>query len=500
MTVGRLRGSRFELLAASAPVAGIVLATLWAIVASRISLELFVAAGCVLVALVALASARWPRAVLVGVVLSPILDRYIAPGLLAPSAETLAHFLSEALLSAVGVVLLIQAVRRGTLRGAFWHPAFLLTLAFVALAAVSAVVNRVPIGQAIAGVAFTADAIALFFLARVVGFGSRQAFAAIGVVMAVVLAAAVVTVGQALFTPDLFGLAPLQGRFGELYRLAAFFGDPNTLAAFLSAAIPFSIFGVAELRVRRSRRLALAAAVLLVLALWLSFSRGGWLGAVGGFSITALILDRRALRIGLLTMVIGLGIALVMPRNLACPSCGDKLDLFGSTFGRIDTVGAGKDLRTLFIANAVPIARDHPVLGVGPGRYGGAAADLLGTPIYKQYGTDKLFTDPTQRTVDDFWLHLAVESGILGLLAFLAIIGSALRPIMRAARSAVGGRRVVLAGLAAAVIGLSLNGVTTMLLEANSGAFLFWFLLGIGSQLVAADDRATSRAGEMAVA
>lgn len=488
MTLAIARTARNGRPAALAMLGAIVAAALAAILASHASIALFVITEGLLVALAALASLRWPRAALVAVVLSPILDRYVVPGLLSAEAEPLAHFLSEALLAAVGATLLVQSARRGTLRTALNHPAVGLAAAFVAVAAVSAVANRVPASQAVAGIGFTVDALALFVLARVVGFEARQALVAIGVVIGLVMAAAVVALGQAILSPHLFGLSALPGRFGELYRLAAFFGDPNTLAAFLSATIPFALFGATGLRTQRGRRVALAAGFLLVLALWLSFSRGGWLGAVGGFAIAALILDRRALRIGLLVMAIGLVVAVAMPRNLACPTCEDELDLFGSTFGRFDTIGQGSDLRTLFIRNALPIVGDHPVLGVGPGRYGGAAADIFGTPIYAQYRTDRLFTNPAQRTVDDFWLHLWVESGTLGLLLYLGVVGAALRPVVRAARTAAWGRRVALAGLSAAVIGLSMNGLTTMLLEANSAAFLYWFLLGIGSGLIVVPD------------
>jgi O-antigen ligase len=477
---------------------GIVALALAAVLTSHISTSLFILSEGLVVALAALGSLRWPRALLVGVVLSPILDRFLVPDLLAGGAQPFAHLLPEALLAAVSTALLLQAARRGRLWTAFRHPAFPLALLFVGLAGLSAVVNHVPVVQAVAGIAFTLDAVPIFFVARTVGFGTRQVVMAIGVLMGVVLAGALVALSQALFTPDLFGLSPLQGRFGELYRLAAFFRDPNTLAAFLSASIPFSLFAATRLPVQRSRRIALAAAFVLLLALWLSFSRGGWLGAVGGFSISALVFDRRALRIGLLVMVASLVVAVVMPRNLACPDCAHRLDVFGSTFGRVDAIGSGRDLRTLFIANAVPILRDHALIGVGPGRYGGAAANIFGTPIYAQYGTDRLFTNPTQRTVDGFWLHIWIEGGTAGLLAFLGIIAATLRPVFRSARTAAGGTRIMLAGLAAAVIALSLNGLTTMLLEANSGAFLFWFMLGVGSQLAVAPMRADARAGALA--
>ena len=486
---------------AAAAVGGMIATALVGIVGSHVAIWIFVAAAGLLVAEAALASLRWPRAVLVSVVLSPILDRYLVPGLLPPDAEALAHLLSEALLLAVGSALLVQSARRSSLRAAFDHPTVRMTLIFVLLAAISAVVNLVPAGQALAGIGFTVDAVALFLLARVVGFGKRQATVAIGVLLGLIVVGALVAVAQAVLSPHLLGLSSLRGRFGELYRLAAFFGDPNTFAAFLSASVPFALFGATGLRTTRGRRVALAVAFVVVLALWLSFSRGGWLGAVGGFGAAALLVDHRPLRLGALVVVGALLVALVMPRNLLCPACEDRPDLLGSTFGRIGTVGGGEDLRVLFILNGLPIVADHPALGVGPGRYGGAAADIFDTPVYAQYGTDELFANPTQRTVDDFWLHLVVESGLLGLVAYLAMVGAALLPILRRARGLAGVRGVALAGIGGAVIGLAVNGLTTMLLEANSVAFLFWFLLGIGSQLAGAHEPTSADAspGELAV-
>ena len=467
---------------------GTVATAVVGIVVSHVSTALFVVASGLLVAQVALAALKWPRATLVVVVLSPILDRYLVPGLLPPTAEQLAHLLSEALLGGVGAVLVVQGARRGTLRAAMSHPTVWLSLGFIALAALSGVVNRVPPVQALAGIVFTMDAVGLFVLVRLVGFGTRQALIAISVLLGLFVAGALVAVAQAVLTPRLFGLSALQGRFGELYRLASFFGDPNSFAAFLSAGIPFAMFGATGLWTVRGRRVALAVAFLLILALWLSFSRGGWLGAFGGFTIAALILDRRALRIGVVVAVLALAVALVLPRDLLGVTGEQRPDLLGSTFGRVGTVGTGGDLRTLFVTNAVPILRDHPLLGVGPGRYGGAAADIFGTPVYSAYGTNRLFADPKQRTVDDFWLHLAVEAGILGLLAFVGMILAALRPIVRSARTATSWRRVVLAGISGAVICLTINSLTTMLLEANSVAYLFWFLLGLGSLLAVAPD------------
>jgi putative inorganic carbon (HCO3(-)) transporter len=467
---------------ATVTIAIALLAVVAGAVASHVSPVLFVAFGLVLAAVMAYASLSWPRAAVVVVALSPILDRYLAPGILDHRVEGLAHFLSEGLLLTVGLSLVVQAARRGTLRAAVWHPTTAFLLTFLAASVGSALLNGVDPAQAIVGTAFTLDAVAFFYLARLADFNVRQAFVAVGAFIALMALAAAVTLAQALLTPEFLGLFALQGRFGEVYRLASFFGDPNVFGALLSAAVPFVLFGSPGLRTARGRAWALGLAALLVLALWLSFSRGGWLGAVVGFGIASAILDRRALVVGFVLAVVTFAVAWVMPRDLLGGS-GQRPDLVRSTIGRVDAVGAGRDLRILFLINGIPIVVDHPALGVGPGRYGGAAADNFGTDVYAAYGTDNLFVNPTQRTVDNFWLHLLGETGVIGLLAFVGMVGVTLVEVVRSARTAVWGRRVMLSGIAGAVIALSVNSVTTMLLEANSVAFLFWFLLGLGSIL-----------------
>jgi len=205
-----------------------------------------------------------------------------------------------------------------------------------------------------------------------------------------------------------------------------------------------------------------------------------------GFTIAGLLLDRRAWLVGVVILAVAYGIVSTMPRNLAVTksSHGSENPLT-STKSRFETVGGGKDLRTLFVLNGIPILAQEPLVGVGPGRYGGAAADIFGTPIYTEYRTNVLMTRESQRTVDNFWLHLFVEFGVLGGLAFVFMLLTIGVPILRVAPGVTGWHRVALFGIAAAALSLIVNSVTTMLLEANSVAFVFWFLLGLGSILAA---------------
>jgi O-antigen ligase len=228
--------------------------------------------------------------------------------------------------------------------------------------------------------------------------------------------------------------------------------------------------------------------------LYLSFSRGAWGGLLLGGAVVLAIISWRTMAITFGVAVISLMMAITVPRMVLYdappppavdvapdPQPPRQPSLIDSTIARISEIWAGRDLRTLFVANGAPIVVDHPILGVGPGRYGGAAADIFGTPIYAEYGTDALFLDPQQRTVDNFWLHTLVETGVLGFVAYAAAGLAALVPLVRAARKLTGWNRFLVGGIAAGTAAMAANAVTTMLLEANSVAFVVWFLLGLGS-------------------
>ena len=473
-------------------IGAVALLLVWAAtIAARTSPALFVVIGAALLLLVAGTAVRWPRTAMVLVVLSPVLDRYVVADMLPAQLQTAAHYASEAMLLSVGLIIGVRAFTEGRLVAAFRHPVTIALIVFTAVAAVSALVNGVPPLIALVGVVFTVDAAALFLLPRLTGFSLRQSLTAVAALAAVVLVAAVLAVAQALLDPRLFGMVPVRGRHGEEMRLASIFGDPNVFGAFLVTAVPFALIAAVRLSDRRLRWLAGGIAFVLLLALWLSFSRGAWIALVLGVGAMLAIVDRRALLLAALAGVLSFGTAVYMPRNLLVPST-PRPNIVGSTVDRVGEVGIGGDLRTLFVLNAIPIVRDHPLLGVGPGRYGGAVAHTYGTPIYAEYDTVPLFWNPAQRTVDNFWLHLLVETGILGLAAFLAAAMIPGLRILGAARRAEGWRRIAFGGIAAATAAMAVSSVTTMLLEANSIGFAFWFLLGVGS-LITAGATATAR-------
>jgi O-antigen ligase len=447
-------------------------------VAAQLSVVTFIAAAALLLGALAVATARWPKALLLVLVLSPpLIDLYAAERLLPEDVLSVARLFSEVLLLVVSVVIAFVAVRRGAFVAALRHPVTAGLAIFAGLGVVSAIVNQVPPAVAVAGLLFTLDAAVLFFLPRMEGYTNPEKFSTMKVVAIAVAVTAAVAIGQALLSPDLLGITPVIGRSGEGARVGSLVRDPNILGTLIGIGLPFTVY--ASVRAQgRKRWIGLVVVVVLLLALLLTYSRGSWLGVFIGFVLVSLVIDRRALIAFAGALLVAYVLAIVMPKGIL-GGLTSGFDPFATTVNRFENIPEGRDLRTLFILNAIPIVEEHPLLGVGPGNYGGAAAYLFESPIHDEYGTTALLT--RQRTVDNFWLHLGVESGVLGTIAFLGTLGVALLAPVRALRRSRGWTFSVPAGVLSATLTVCAATVTTMLLEGNTVAFLFWFLLGLAN-------------------
>jgi putative inorganic carbon (HCO3(-)) transporter len=449
----------------------------------RASLPAFLVLAVLLLAATAYAAHVWPRTTVVGAALVTLADPSVTPRFFPEQLNLGPVGASEPLLAAAGLVVAIDAIRRGTFADGFRGPTFALALLFVAVAAVSALVNATPPLVARLGIFMTLDAMAIFFVWRMLPMGLRDAAWAIGAIVAAGTAAALFGIGQVLLDPNLLGFYSFVGRFGEGARITSFLGNPNMLSPVIGFTLPFALFGAVRLGRPGHRWLAGAVAFVLVLALVLTFSRGAWVAVGVGLVLGTLLLDRRALLVLVLLVPLAWATAVVMPRDLLATQGPDATppavpDWIGSTVDRFDDLGGG-DLRIRFLTDGLRIIDDNLLLGVGPGRYGGAAATILGSPVYDEYDT-QLFGF---RTVHDFWLHLTGEVGVIGVAVFLTMVVALLIRFLRAARRSQGLAFILLAGAATATLVVGFNNLTEMLFEGNVPAILIWLILAIGSLL-----------------
>lgn len=245
---------------------------------------------------------------------------------------------------------------------------------------------------------------------------------------------------------------------GCFYRAYGTFEQPNPYAGYLGITLALAV-GVAagmleeHIRLRRGTTparwllLALVVATVAVMgvALVMSWSRGGWLGFTAAVGAMALALPRRA-RWGILLVVAiilagtGLYSAGLLPASVTA-----RFTSFVEDIRFEDVRGVGiNDTNYAVIERlahwqaALEMWRHHFWTGVGFGCYEPAYGDfaLINWPIALGHA-------------HNYYLNIAAESGLIGLVAYLLLWGATFWHTWRVTRYTQGWRR----GLAIGMLG-----------------------------------------------
>jgi O-antigen ligase len=252
-------------------------------------------------------------------------------------------------------------------------------------------------------------------------------------------------------------------------RLAGPIGEKNRYAQVMLMLVPLGLFWAVSARKRLPKVLAIGAAGAASLGVALTFSRG----AAVGFALVVLIMIVLGYIKPIQIFLVGVAVALLL---VAVPTYGNRLgslvDLTSVLSG--DTSGGSPDGAVLSRATegiaALLVFADHPLIGVGPGRF---------PAYYRQYADDVAIRVLNQdRQAHDLYLHIAAETGIFGLIAFMGILGLTLRDLIRVRKRWLKTRP----DIAAMATGLMLAVVTYM----TTGLFLhlsyaryFWLVLAV---------------------
>lgn len=210
------------------------------------------------------------------------------------------------------------------------------------------------------------------------------------------------------------------------------------------------------------RRWGAAAAVLTLLAIVFSTARGAWLAAVATVGALATV-ARRPTAAALLGGLALLAAAVL----LASPDRRAEVE------GMFGLSGANAPRVAIYRAN-LDIVHDHPLLGLGFGRYATAAA-----PYYDAHPA----ADRRSHAHSNY-LQLAAEAGLAGLGAFVLVLAAGLRLGWRAQAYAADAEAwAAAAGAWAALVGFAVGGLTQYTFGDNEVAVAFWFALGLLARL-----------------
>ena len=233
--------------------------------------------------------------------------------------------------------------------------------------------------------------------------------------------------------------------------------NPNGLGAFLVMGTLISLSLALARGLSRSRRLWLAVACVVQLAgVAVTFSRGAWLGLGAGLLALLILAYRRYL-----APLVAAGVVawFVMPRTFV-----NRLTFAFSSAYISKSLVAGR----LYVWKmSLQHMAAHPWFGVGLGTFGGTTAVTFG------YG---------RLWVDNFYLQLGGEGGLLLLAFFLWIL-------LRGAKGLVRGHgvtrdpftRALCAGAFGAFVAVAVANVTASVWETLVVGVGFWFMTGLAT-------------------
>jgi O-antigen ligase len=233
-------------------------------------------------------------------------------------------------------------------------------------------------------------------------------------------------------------------------------GQPNSFAAYLNMAWPLGLalaLATTRIAVRKLFR-SHAGSIVLALVLWMvtgillaalvaSFSRGAWLGAaIGGLGML-LALGGRSARVGL--VVAGLALLLVLGGTQFLPapiatrltSITSAVQLFDPNSVAVTPANFAVVERMAQVWAGWKMFLAHPLLGVGPGNYTAAYQEFTAGPWFASRGH-----------AHNYYLQIAAEAGVLGLVAYLILLGSIVRALYQGRRHTSDSmRRAILIGI-----------------------------------------------------
>jgi hypothetical protein len=257
--------------------------------------------------------------------------------------------------------------------------------------------------------------------------------------------------------------------------------EPNRYAQLMIVLLPLALLQIRS-ALPLAKRAAAAGLGLLVLAgVLLSYSRGGAVALVLLAPALTAVGWLRPTRLVFGTVALATVIAIAAPGYYQrVASIASAASMFTGG-GGVQADGAIRGRTTEMLA-ALHAALDHPVLGLGPGQYW-----KVYSIEYHQLPGIQFREIRETRRAHSLYLEMAADTGAIGLVTFLAIVGVSMAALWRARRRwAI--QRPDLSALATALW-------LSTLLYLVTGTFLhlaferyFWFLLALTSATVQAMD------------
>jgi len=237
-------------------------------------------------------------------------------------------------------------------------------------------------------------------------------------------------------------------------RAFSFIGSPNVLGSFLILQISIAFASFMASQNWLKKRIYLGTAGISFLCLIFTLSRGAWLVFFFAFILLALWLDKRII----LVLIV---LALITP--VVVPSVYNRVTYMLSPQYISSSSSGGRIARW---SQAMEYWQGEPETGLGLGKFGGGVA-IAAYP-------DSAYS------VDNFYIKIGTEIGLVGLAAFLYLLFSAIRQGKRAVDMVNDNYMKILGtGIFVGLIAILGHNMVENMFERPLMATYFWFFLGV---------------------
>lgn len=245
---------------------------------------------------------------------------------------------------------------------------------------------------------------------------------------------------------------------GTIERIFSFFDNPNNFAELLVMLVPldFALFSTA--RTGRGRFFAAAALVPCLISLAFTYSRSGFVALLLAVVLFFAFQNRRVIPVCLLLVLL---IVPLLPESI--------YDRILSITDKDDT---SLNYRLQIYEKVGEYLKDHWARGAGLG------SDVLQEAMKAEYTPISDGTYPIH--AHDNYLQMWCETGILGLLSLLALLGGQIKAALRAYRRGTDPRvKVMLAAAVSSFCGILAIGIPEYTWFYPRNMFVYFFLFGL---------------------
>lgn len=313
---------------------------------------------------------------------------------------------SDVVVVALLATWLVRAVARGTTK-IVWN-AWLLSLVAVILTMTVSLWDAQSLSASSRELVKWCEVLVTAVLAPVYLRSRTDVLAVIYITIGSAVAAAIVGLGQVFLHAGPRSFV-FRGRFPRAFST---FGQPNPFAGYLNMILPLTL---AMAWLKRRAAILCAAAILIGAASAATISRAGWVAGALAVLAVFLVLCRPA-RVAIMVMftaalaVVSLmteGIISIRPLTRMATSLG----ITRVNFSRHTHANFSEIERAAHWLAGLRMFATHPITGVGIGNYSVA---------YPAYHVGE-FTAPLGHA-HNYFINIAAEAGILGLLAYVAFV------------------------------------------------------------------------------